>query len=624
MRGTGTPYVSSRPCFGIAAAAGTSSDQNALQDHERCLLRGKGFKTQYFGPSHGASLLLQFEELSSFVKDILQRIPTLQKTRNLFKQQRREAEQPLILPDFDSLVSLVPEQSRADVVVQEYFGTLETTYRVLHAPTFFRQYKKFWMSAKDSSPAFVVQLLLVCASVNSAVPGGTVGFVGRSSLNRDVSLKWIGVCATWLDLQSQKHVTLEVFQIRVLLMIAQRLNCVKIKREWTVAGQLLRQAMSMGMHREPTCLSKDISVFDQEMRRRLWCTVLELEVQASLDRGMGPSLGPFDWDSLPPLNLHDEDFDESTEKMPPARPMREFTRTSFLCIAHQHLPLRMEILSRINGLRVTVESDTAIELDQKIRQILDSIPTWSNDEAKSVSQGLSELLLYDLLVLIHQPFAIRADAQAQHFYSRVARRHAALSILKTFSDMRLSRALTFTHLRSDLFRASLALCHDIVVSVGSKADLVQDRNAAVKIIEQSVDLMEERIRSLGEGFYQYWITCSALGLVRSKMPPGNAADQIAQEAADRVVRLHGYLISQQIAPVDQPTTNSMEDPAMSTANTLVGMSGQQTPAQIQGQGQTLSEIDPFMSVSDPFNVFSDTLFDFDLGDMWNLGGITQY
>lgn len=588
-----------------------TSDKNSAPESERALLRGKGFKKQYFGPSHGASSLLQFEELSRFVKEILRRMPQLREHRNMWKHQRKEVGADLTMPDFDTMVALLPEQTRTDALVQEYFGTLETTYRVLHAPTFFRKYKEFWTASfKGDFSGFVAQLLLVCASVNCSVAGGPAGFSGRSSVGRVAALKWIELCQNWLDLQSQKHETLECFQVRVLLVIAKKLNCIKIKREWTASGYLLREAMSSGLHREPTVLSNNISVFVQEIRRRLWFTILELDLQVSLDRGMTASIGPFDWDTLPPLNLHDEDFDENTEKMPPTRPMTEFTRTSFLCLAQQHLSLRLDIMSRMNSIRPCLESDTAIEIDQKIREILETFPQWSDNAAEAMSKDLSELLLFEFLLLIHQPFATQADGQSKHFYSRAARRNAALSTMKIFTGLQLSSAKTLCNLRDDLYRACLVTCHDIIISSNSRDALIQDRDLAVRLVEDSVKLMEERTRTLGQGFHSYWLACSALGLLRSE-----SAEKSAQETADRVAKLHEYMMSQQIAPLTGAGSNGVEDATMSTANTLVGMSGQPTPALL------VPELDPFVTTTtDPFNAFSESLFDFDT-DLWSMGGM---
>jgi hypothetical protein len=552
---------------------------------------------------------LQFAELSGFVKDILHRLPTLEKVKETWKQQRHAIKPSIILPYSATLVSLVPDQTTTDSLVQVYFEILETTYRVLHVPSFFRAYKEFWVSPHDAPQAFVVQLLLVCACANNAVERGLEGYFGPCSLTREAALKWIDVCEVWLELQSQKHMTLEVFQVQVLIPIAKRLNCVKVKREWTVTGHLLRLAMSAGLHREPTYLTQKISTFDREMRRRLWFTILELDVQASLDRGMCASLGPYDWDCLAPSNLHDEDFDQNTGTLPGSLPITEATRTSFLHLAQRHLPLRLEILSRLNSLHPWLEYDTAIEIHGRVSTYLDDLPRWT-DEAAKVSQDLSELLLHEFLLLIHQPFAADAKPQARHFFSRVARRNAALSTAKIYAELPPATQLLFTNLRGDLPRALLSLCHDVMVSLDTKEALLQDRAAVVGLIERGVETMERRIRRLGQGFHSFWLTCSALGLMRSKLLPDKAPDVHARETADRVAQLHRHMMEKQVTPPGDQAADGIEDAAMSTANTLVGMSGQALP------NPGLVEMDPFGPDGEQYNVFSDTLFNFDMPEFW--------
>ncbi|KAK6366183.1 hypothetical protein LTS17_010689 [Exophiala oligosperma] len=608
-------HVTSEKFISRPSAPGFPSDKNAFQDFERALLRGTGFKTQYMGPSHGASLLLQFEEMSGFVKDILHRLPALEKARKDWKQSRRAIKPSIVLPDHETLVSFIPDQVTTEQLVQLYFEVFETTYRVLHAPTFFRSYKEFWVASHEPSTAFVVQLLLVCATANTLLPDKPAAFVGPSSVQRDIATKWIEVCETWLDLQSQKHMTLEVFQIQVLIGIAKKMNCVKIKRSWTVAGHLLRHAMALGLHREPTFLSKKISPFDQEMRRRLWFTILELEIQASLDRGMCASLGPLDWDCLAPLNIHDEDFDQTTEKMPRPRPMTEFTRTSFLCLAFKHLPLRLDILSRINSVRNCIDSDNALDLDQKIRKHLDEIPKWTDHSAKIASLPLSELLLHEFLLQIHQPLVAHGDTQACHFFSRMGRQDAALSTVRIYAELRSNTAVMLTNMRDDIFRALLALCHVMIMSLESR-ELMHDRITTLNLIKQGVDIMEDRIRLLGQGFHSYWLSSSALGLLQSKLSPEKLPEVHAQETADRVAGLHRYMMDRQENPADEMTVG-VEDATMNTANTLVGMSGQlPNPA--------MPDMEAFVPMGGQFNAFSDTLFDFDMTDIWGVGNYQQF
>jgi hypothetical protein len=43
---------------------------------------------------------------------------------------------------------------------------------------------------------------------------------------------------------------------------------------------------AIGLHRDPDIFKGRCTTFESEIRRRLWATSLELELQASIDRGM--------------------------------------------------------------------------------------------------------------------------------------------------------------------------------------------------------------------------------------------------------------------------------------------------------------------------------------------------
>ncbi|KAJ1716234.1 hypothetical protein NYO67_1544 [Aspergillus flavus] len=58
----------------------------------------------------------------------------------------------------------------------------------------------------------------------------------------------------------------------------------------------------------------EMPIYHAEMRRRLWSTILELEVQMSMDLCMLPNL--IDFDTTPPSILDDDAFDETTTIYP--------------------------------------------------------------------------------------------------------------------------------------------------------------------------------------------------------------------------------------------------------------------------------------------------------------------
>lgn len=65
-------------------------------------------------------------------------------------------------------------------------------------------------------------------------------------------------------------------------------------------------ALQIGLHQDYDLLGV-ISTLQKEMRRRLWYTTLELNVQAALDFGTSPMVTASDYNTRPPFNDNDDD-----------------------------------------------------------------------------------------------------------------------------------------------------------------------------------------------------------------------------------------------------------------------------------------------------------------------------
>lgn len=149
-----------------------------------------------------------------------------------------------------ALINLLPQKKIADQLVQIYVDNLETTYRVLHLPSFWEEYSKFWGAPQQGRPAFAALLLLILATTYCVKERDSSLFRGDSSVGRETAIMWIRTCDSWLQSQSQKHTNITVFQIHCISFIAKQMNSIKRKRTWTSAGNLLRLAISNGLHRD--------------------------------------------------------------------------------------------------------------------------------------------------------------------------------------------------------------------------------------------------------------------------------------------------------------------------------------------------------------------------------------
>ena len=426
-------------------------------------------------------------------------------------------------------------------------------------------------------------------------------------MRQETATKLIDTCEAWLKVQSNKHTTLSTYQVNVLLFLARKMNCIKMKREWANAGHLVRLAQSAGFHREPTSLSTKISVFDQEMRRRLWATILELELHISINRGMPSSVSAEGWDSRAPANIDDEDFDTSSKDLPPPKSLATYTRSSFLALAQKSAPFRIELLSRINSIRSNLQFEDVLAYDAKIRQILDDLPDWNVGAAITKAQfarTMTRLQVLEFVMLIHQPFATQTLSQSRYFYSRASTRDAASTVLNAYHNLPEPMNLALCLFRDDQFRAALSICHDLCTSqsttVSTNYSTITPQS--LTLVEATIDLLGTRVMKLGQGFHSYWISSSALSLVLSKLDPTTPVDTFAQQAANRVLKIHDRIVALQERG-GGPTV------------------GDKLFTKVQGEiaGNNVGmEIDPGMAVVDPFNQSNFGLENFDLGQIWNL------
>ena len=385
-----------------------------------------------------------------------------------------KAEKSDALPLNDlNLLDLLPGRETVDRLVRLYFDTFETAYRILHVPTFWRDYQALWDDPQAARPAFIVTILLVMAAVNCISSRDQSTYIGDSATSRETAVLWIETCDWWLQRQSQKHVYLAIWQIRCLLLLAKMSNTVKKKRIWTSAGNLMRQAMSAGFHRDPSLLGAKASVFDQEMRRRLWATMVELELQASIDRGMPSASAGFPCDIAPVLNVNDEDLEQGSQKAPTQKPLDEYTATSFLHISRRSLSLRVSLNSLLNELSSHAQYEDVLIYDERIMQKLQEIPARTDlGVFPDLPRTLLDVQLRQFLILLHGPFARQAQSNSRFSLSKMVCFNAASSILDQHSKLAASGNNALLLFRNDVFRAALSICHNIHVTSSIQSTLL--------------------------------------------------------------------------------------------------------------------------------------------------------
>ncbi|KAH8706035.1 putative Zn(II)2Cys6 transcription factor [Talaromyces proteolyticus] len=136
---------------------------------------------------------------------------------------------------------------------------------------------------------------------------------------------------------------------------------------WLLISMILHLAMRMGYHRDPDHFP-GISPFEGEMRRRIWTTILQLDLVLSLEMGLPRSATDTHIDTKQPRNLRDCDFEEDTTEMPPPRPETEWTPVLPL-IARARLISALGLICDINADINPPSHDEVIKVDVILKDV---------------------------------------------------------------------------------------------------------------------------------------------------------------------------------------------------------------------------------------------------------------
>lgn len=207
------------------------------------------------------------------------------------------------------------------------------------------------------------------------------------------------------------------------------------------------------------------------MRRRLWSTMVEFELEASIMRGMPTILNGLHTDSGCPQNINDDDFDEKSESIPRSRSVKEYTSTTFLCLSQNSLSLRLSMTSAVNSSNIPLPYDDVLLYEKKVMQQLQLIPRWTEETSganpnSALLEAFLDGQLRQFLIILHYPFARRGSGSShQQDYSRMACFNAASSIIEQHAKILETGNYALLALRgNDVYRAALCLCQTVYAS----------------------------------------------------------------------------------------------------------------------------------------------------------------
>lgn len=262
---------------------------------------------------------------------------------------------------------------------------------------------------------------------------------------------------------------------------------------WIMTGVLVRAAVNMGYHLDPSKLP-EISTLQAEYRRRTWLSVISMDDMASFLGGFPRMGSAIHSDTKEPHNLHDWELSEEDIFEPASRPLSESTPVTYL-IVKSRLFRALGRVAEISSAPGAVSYETVLEVDEAVQDAYQSIPphmrVYSMNAANSphTPSHFSNLGLHCLyhkgLCMLHRRFMAKERANQKFQVSRDRCISSAVALLNFQSGIQQSFYRT-SQTRQMLTLAAMILFMELELRKRDPGEGTSpSSNFLLRILEQS-------------------------------------------------------------------------------------------------------------------------------------------
>jgi hypothetical protein len=456
-------------------------------------------------------------------------------------------EKPVLLGAFPP----PPLQTIIDRRINLYFSSTYMVIPVIHSGKFLNEYEDFWQTPADAVDPIWTALLFAILSLSaymSSVSGG-------GELDITCHENWIMACSHCLTLGGYSKP--RPYLIPALLMMAQSQyqRYLDPSREVSlILSIVVRLAYQSGLHREP---GSAMSVFDTEMRRRLWVMIRHFDTQVACQFGVPSTLQDGVADIQAPRNLADTDMHESMTELPPARPDNELSSLNSFVTKNKLMIIFAKIYSHALSATPGNDDDARVRsLDLEINQAYSQVPTVFKPKPISLSLGDADhlrmfritldFLFRKSLIILHRKGLTRSVER-----SRTTCLAAANQILVTFAEL-ISELRPGKLMEGKAWMLSVTTVNDYLLACMTMSVAMATDRALIKS-----SIFDEHLSKLE----------TARSICLELAPKSRGAVKVASAISSVLLRHgHGIPVSQSIPPEGPMDPRLAQSPSTTSAS----------------------------------------------------------
>ncbi|PBL02106.1 hypothetical protein ARMGADRAFT_954261 [Armillaria gallica] len=427
-----------------------------------------------------------------------------------------------------------PSPERADELVSLYFTRIHHTFPILHQHVFLERYTKTMAAKSSGKPskdcAFLASLFAVfaCGACISKKEKSTdpqfQRFGGMEYYERAQLLFWTSAGLSQIEL----------VQCVAILAICNA-NWNTLAQSWINAGQAVRRAQDLGLHRSSRRSS--LPPFEKEMRRRVWWCVYGIDRVLSIALGRPSGAHDDDCNVEMPAELDDAQLLASVEGAPITKTGESFM-TGFVALLEIYI-IAGKVMRFVHSLQINdplseQTRKTVAAIDAELEHWLTRLPPTVRYAANNRQNPkmltlclITFFVYYSAVIDLHRPFIPDGTSLSPDLTSLGQCMSAARSCIRIGeitqemlpTSHHLAFAVQFITLSGiTLLRCVYYLNHQELVSA-----IINDADKCVKILEKMQEIWPASKRC-GE------IVSDLLVMVKTRLYGGSSAIEDLQAA----------------------------------------------------------------------------------------------
>ncbi|KAI8628112.1 hypothetical protein F5Y19DRAFT_439659 [Xylariaceae sp. FL1651] len=444
----------------------------------RPILRAEVEKTRLFGKTHWVHSLDQFKILSQMQSTPYSVIEGAQaetigplSEAHSARHRAKMHGTKLLQDPMPALRETIPTRSVCDATIDGYLRTFESIFRILHVPSFMKEYESYWAQIEPVRTGFLMKLTMV-------ITIGGIFLADRSASNeiKSTARNWVYAVQWWLIGPTEREaMSLDGIQVFCLLLLARQASALSGSSA-IITEALLKLSFTMGLHLDPR-VSSSATSFESELRRRLWITVLELTTITSLNSTLPLAISVEEFQVPLPSNIADSKLSNNDDPST----SQESTKygdldCSIQILLAKSLRLRMQIVQELNGTSREAAYQRIIELANTLkahcREMAAFFQQDGSEEQDVTRMGFHhkfiDSYLRRLILFLHRPFANQARKDHRFFLSRKVCLESGLIIASHTETMNLPSETLDDYSYSCISGSGLfkgALGQDVVLAI---------------------------------------------------------------------------------------------------------------------------------------------------------------